>query len=102
MVSATIIESDTSPEMLRDLKKHNIKINNKLLLRVGYILIVDTVYNVLDSDVDECILILNNDVDKISEVVLEQIRDDRLKIISSKEKFESKLLLIGNISHFVV
>lgn len=84
MVAAIIIAPITDIQMKKDLKARGININNKLLLRPGYPLIVYTIYNVLDSGVDECILVLKDSADKIQADVLEIVRNDNLKIIKAK------------------
>jgi len=96
MVSAIITASITDRQMQEDIKTHGIKTKNKLLLRNGYPLIVHTVYNVLDSGIEECILVLTDSADQITEDVLGIVRDDRLKIIEAKIDDEiSEILLKG-------
>lgn len=95
MVSAIILASDTSKKMQAELKEKKIKTKNKLLLRVNYKLIIDIVYSVLDSGVEECLLILKDDVEEISQVVLSEIRDEKLKIINSESESESEIILEG-------
>jgi len=95
MVGAIIIAPITNKQMRKDLNARGIKTNNKLLLRPGPI-IVKTVYNVLNSGVEECILVLRDSADQIKEVVLENVRDDRLKIVNAKKDDEiSEIILKG-------
>ncbi len=95
MVSAIIIASNTSNEMQEDLKEKGEKTRNKLLLRVGYPLVTETVTRVLGVGVDECLLVLRDGASRISKVVEEEVREDNLKIIHSKADTESEVLLEG-------
>lgn len=85
MVSAVVTAAGKNRRMIEDLKSRKIEIKHKLLMDLGgRPVIVRTIENVLQSGVDECIVVLGHFSEEIN-MALKNYPDERLKIIENKE-----------------
>jgi molybdenum cofactor cytidylyltransferase len=85
MVSAIITAAGKNRRMLKDLKARNLKIKNKLLLDLqGKPIIQRTIEKVLNTGINECIVVIGHFSDEILPV-LDTIDDKRLKIVKNSE-----------------
>ncbi|MDO8869651.1 MAG: NTP transferase domain-containing protein [Methanobacteriaceae archaeon] len=83
LVSAIITAAGKNTRMLEDQNKKNLLIKNKLLLDIqGKPVILNTVNRVLNSEVDDCIIVLGHFKEEIV-VVLNDLDDNRIKIVEN-------------------
>ncbi|KZX17513.1 molybdenum cofactor guanylyltransferase [Methanobrevibacter cuticularis] len=82
-ISAIITAAGKSSRMINDQKERNIPSLNKLILPIdskGKTIIELTIENILNIEIDECIVVVSHDDCEITEA-LYNINDDRLKIV---------------------
>jgi len=85
MVSAVITAAGKNRRMLEDLKYRGMPANHKLLMDIhGKTVIIRTIEHILDSGVDECVVMVGHFSDQIS-AVLKNFPDERLKIIENND-----------------
>jgi len=90
MVSAIVTAAGKNRRMRKDLIAKKIPLRNKLLLELnGKPIIIRTIENVLNTDVNRCIVVLGHYGEEIQPVV-ENIGDDRIKIVKNS-KFNVEL-----------
>lgn len=95
MISAIIIVPKMNDSLRENLKTYN---DTFLFDPSGKYLILETVQNVLDTDVNECLLMLNDNYNEIiSEKILEEVRDNRLKIIKLQKGVKIIELLLNGL-----
>ena len=83
LVSAIITAAGKNTRMREDQNKKNLLIKNKLLLDIqGKPIILHTLNRVLNSDVDDCIIVLGHFKEEIV-VVLNDLEDNRIKIVEN-------------------
>ena len=81
MVSAIIMAAGENRRMQEDLKASGIELEHKLLLDFyGMPLILKTIQNTLDTEVEECIVVLGHFSDEIT-AVIDEFDDERVRII---------------------
>lgn len=84
LVSAIITAAGANTRMREDLERLGLPIINKLVLPLEDRTVIEyTINNILNADVDECIIVVGNYSSEILEVV-SQINDDRIKIIENE------------------
>lgn len=100
MISAVIIAEDTNREMQEDLSSHGIN-DHKLLLKCGgWPMMVNTVYNVLDADVDECLMVVGEEYHDIIKAEVEEIvRDNRLKFVKIENTANLEQFLLQGVNN---
>ena len=85
MVSAIITAAGKNRRMREDLKARGIELEHKLLLDFhGMPLILKTIQNTLNAEVDECIVVLGHFSDEII-AVIDEFDDERIRIILNPE-----------------
>ena len=85
MVSAVITAAGKNRRMIEDLEARKMPSKHKLLMDLnGKPVIIQTIKNVLNSDVDECIIVLGHFSREIS-VVLDDLHDGRIKVIENPD-----------------
>jgi molybdenum cofactor cytidylyltransferase len=85
MVAAIITAAGKNRRMMKDLRARGIGIKNKLLLDLyGKSVIIQTLENVLEAGVDECIVVLGHFSDELN-YNLNDFHDERLKIIENPD-----------------
>ena len=100
MVSAVITAAGKNRRMIEDLKSRKLEITHKLLMDMGgKPVIVRTIENVLQSGVDECVVVLGHFSAEIGEA-LKNCTDERLKIIKNHEnKVELSETLLNGVKN---
>ncbi|MBM4241582.1 MAG: molybdopterin-guanine dinucleotide biosynthesis protein MobA [Euryarchaeota archaeon] len=101
MVAAIITAAGKNRRMKEDLIERGLPVKNKLLFEIhGKPIIILTVENVLNTGVDECVIVLGHFSDEIVPI-LESLGDKRVKIIKNPqidvELSESLLNGVNNI-----
>jgi len=85
MVSAVITAAGKNRRMIKDLNYRGMAANHKLLMDIhGKPVIIRTIEHVLDSGVDDCVVMLGHFSDELS-IVLKNFPDERLKIIENPD-----------------
>jgi molybdenum cofactor cytidylyltransferase len=85
MVSAVITAAGKNRRMIEDLEARKMPSKHKLLMDLhGKSVIIRTIENVLNSGVDECIIVLGHFSREIS-VVLDDLHDRRIKVIENPD-----------------
>jgi len=101
MISAIITAAGKNRRMMEDLRRRGLEVKNKLLLDIHEKSVIEqTVENVLETEVDECIIVLGHFSDEILPI-LKKIEDERIKVIKNPrmnvELSESLLNGIENV-----
>lgn len=101
MISAIITAAGKNKRMMEDLRRRRLEAKNKLLLDIhGKSVIEQTVENVLETEVDECVIVLGHFSNEILPI-LKKIGNDRIKIVKNPrinvELSESLLNGIENV-----
>jgi molybdenum cofactor cytidylyltransferase len=85
MISAVITAAGKNRRMIKDLNSRGMKINHKLLLELdNNPVIINTINNVLESDINQCTVVLGHFSDEINSV-LNDVHDKRLKIVKNPD-----------------
>lgn len=85
MISAIITAAGENKRMREDLKARGIEIKHKLLLDFcGKPIILQTLQNTLNAEVDECIVVLGHFSDEIISVI-DEFDDERVRIVINPE-----------------
>lgn len=83
-ISAIITAAGKNSRMRNDLKNKNLPMIHKLLLDLNEKpIILNTIHNVLSTDVQECIIVVGHFKEEIIEAV-NSINDSRIKIVENK------------------
>jgi len=85
MVSAVITAAGKNRRMREDFKARGMEIRHKLLLDLhGMPVILQTLKNTLNADVEDCVIVLGHFSDEIT-VVIDEFDDERVRVVKNPE-----------------